>query len=320
MTTMINGNNRVLLEGLGSAEPLLYRQTVPPRLVHRVNGSDVFVTDLRVTGFNTFQVGVRWPASHGFFGPATPNSHDPLLFLESVRQAGLIIAHLAFEIPREFKFITHEKQFGITPAGLRTNGTEPVDVLMVVTAHDIRRRGKGFAGMLFEFKCFRDGIHVGSAAYRWSCVSAAGYARLRGRRTRSTPSETTISVPVAPHRIGRTDDVDVMLAETPGARGWLLRMDPQHPVVFDHHPIDHLYGNVAAEVARQAAQLVLDEPHALPIRGEFLLQRYIEFDTPCMVFADRAGVCNDGATSVRIAFEQDGQIAAEGTLEMLDCG
>jgi hypothetical protein len=295
---------------------MLFQQLVPPRLVRRVCSPDVFVTDLRVTDFNTFQVGVRWPAAHGFYGPITHRSHDPLLFLESLRQAGLLIAHVAFDIPAEFKFITHEKEFDISPAGLRTNDDRPVDLVITVTAHDIRRRGKGFAGMRFEFVCFRDGVQVGTAAYRWSCVSAAGYARLRGVHRDAVPALDDGCVPVRPELVGRRESIDVMLATVPGSPGWLLRIDPDHPVVYDH-PIDHVPGNGAIEVARQAALLVLGQPNALPIRGEFAFLHYIEFDKPCTVLGEVERTGADRATAVRILLEQDGHTAGQGVLELV---
>src|SRR2546428_4079849 len=146
MTTMINPQTGPLSEDLPGAEPALLGETVPRTLVHRVSASEVFVTDLRVTGFNTFEVAARWPGSHDFYGPTTRYSHDPMLLIESMRQAGLMIAHVAFEVPGEFKFITHEKRFDIAPGGLYTDGDAAVDVVIAVTAHDIRRRGRGFAG------------------------------------------------------------------------------------------------------------------------------------------------------------------------------
>ena len=318
MTTMIDPQKGPLSEGLPNAEPMLFQQTVPPRLVRRTNSPDVFVTDLRVTGFNTFQVGVRWPAAHNFYGPTTHHGHDPLLFLESVRQAGLLIAHVAFEIPTEFKFITHEKQFGISPAGLRTSGGEAVDTVITVTAHDIRRRGRGFAGMRFEFTCTRDGEPIGTAAYRWSCVSAAGYARLRGEHRTAAPASRAGLDLVAPRLIGRRDPIDVMLANRTAGPGWELCIDPNHPVVFDH-PIDHVPGNAAIEAARQAALLVFGRPTALPVEGEFSFQHYLEFDSPCLVFAALDGISATGASTARIVLEQDGHTAAEGSFGLLCC-
>jgi hypothetical protein len=316
MTTMINPPSGRLSDGLPSAEPALFEQTVPPELVHRVAGQDVFVTQLRVLGHNTFQVDVRLPGSHVFYGPTTPDTHDPLLFLESVRQAGLLIAHVAFGIPRDFKFVIHENQFSVSPAGLRTNGRQPVDLQLIVTAHDIRRRGRGFAGMRFEFACLRDGGQVASAGYVWSCVSAAGYDKLRGAYRTAMPPSRVGYVLVEPHRVGRQDEVDVMLAESPDEGVWTACIAPDHPSVYDHH-FDHMPGTGAFEVARQAALLVLGQPDALPIRGEFTFLHYIEFDKPCQVLAKSERVGADRTATVRIVFEQDGHTAAQGTIELL---
>lgn len=316
MTTMIDPQKGPLPEVLPDAEPTLFQQTVPPRLVRRVYNPDVFVTDLRVTGYNTFGVGVRWPARHGFYGPVTPHLHDPLLFLESIRQAGLLIAQVAFEIPTEFKFITHEKRYDVSPLGLRTDGARPVDVEIIVMAHEIRRRGRGFAGMRFDFTCLRDGVEVGTASYRWSCVSAAGYSRLRGEHATAAP-ESRQGMLIRPHLVGRSDEIDVMIAEAPGG-GWQVAIDPGHPVVFDHH-IDHVPGNGAIEVARQAALLATGRPDALPVGGDFSFHHYIEFDKPCRVLASRADARTD-RTAVRVSFEQDGHTAADGHFDLLMCG
>lgn len=318
MTTMINPSTGPLPDGLPSAEPVLFQQTVPRHLVHRTSSSEVFVTGLRVLDYNTFVVSARWPGAHAYYGPTTKYSHDPILLLETLRQAGLLIAHVAFEVPLDYKFITHEKQFDITPIGLRTNGLAPVDVEISVTAHDIRRRGRGFAGMLFEYTCFRNGVEIAKAAIRWSCVSAAGYARLRGEHFDVAPPVTYGLGPVRPELVGRSNVMDVMLSEAPGVDGWMLRIDPDHPVVFDHS-VDHVPGMAAVEAARQAALIVLGRPLSLPIRGDFALQRYVEFDQPCLVFAELDSIGDDRTRTIRITFEQDGHTAAEGTLGLLVC-
>jgi len=317
MTTMINPQQGLLSRCLPGAEPVLFTQTVPRHLVHRESASEVFITDLRVTGFNTFLVGTRWPGSHSFYGPTTRHSHDPMLLLESLRQAGLLIAHVAFEVPIDHKFITHEKRFDIAPEGLRTNGSKPVDVLVEVTAQDIRRRGRGFAGMLFEYRCLRDGREIATAAIRWSCVSAAGYARLRGDHHEVEPGSIGDSPGVAPALVGRGSARDVMISDTPGGEGFVLRLDPTHPVVFDH-PVDHVPGMAAVEAARQAAMVLLGQSRALPIRGDLALSHYVEFDRPCLIRVEPDGASTvAGASVVRVVLEQDGHVAASGTLELL---
>ena len=313
MTTMINPPRGPLSEGLPSADQALFEQTVAPKLVRRVVSDDVFVNDLRVLGHNKFEVGIRLPAAHIFYGPATTRVHDPLLFLESVREAILLIANVAFAIPPEYKYITHEKEYSVSVDGLRTDGNRPVDLVGIGTAVDIRRRGRGFAGMRTEFTCYRDGVRIGTAAYRWSCVSAAGYARLRGERKSAAPASREGVAVVAPELVGRRSEIDVMLAETP--RGLELCIDPAHPVVFDH-PIDHVPGNGAVEVARQAALLAIGKPHAVPTRCEFSFEHYIEFDSPCLVRPTVERVRPDGTSVVRVLFEQGGNTAASSTLEL----
>jgi hypothetical protein len=316
MTTMINPSRGPLPEGLPSAEQALFESTVPPALVRRVISQDVFVTDLRVLGHNSFQVGVRLPAEHVFYGPnTTTNTHDPLLFLEGMRQAILLIATIAYGIPTEYKYITHEKQYRVSPESLRSVGGRPVDIVAIATARDIRRRGKGFAGMVIEFDCYRDGVRMGTVAYRWSCVTPGGYKRLRGEHGTATPMARNGHGLVAPRLVGRSDEIDVMLAASPSGRGWEMRIAPDHPVVYDHY-IDHVPGNGAIEAARQAALMALGRPNAQPVGCEFSFLHYIEIDQPCQVYAEVDEVREDGITAVRIVFEQGGQTAAHGVLEM----
>jgi 2-oxo-3-(phosphooxy)propyl 3-oxoalkanoate synthase len=312
MTTVIKGQAESSNPELWSAGRLLITQSVPPGLIRRTNSTDVFVTHLGVLAENTFEVGVRWPGSHSFYRPVAPHLHDPLLFLESVREAGVLIAHAGYEIPKAFKFLTRDKRFRVDePEGLRTNGSDPVDVTLVVTARDIQRRAKSFAGMLFDAECYRDGVRIGSAAYRWSCVSAAGYARLRGQYRDAVPEAPTDTSPVPHDLVGRCASIDVMLAETAGRNTWLLRVDPEHGVIYDH-PMDHVPGNAIIEAGRQAALLVTNRPDAIPVGGELEFHHYIEFDQPCTVTA----VPLSGTSTVRLAFDQAGVRMADGTLSL----
>lgn len=318
MTTMLNPETGPVRGCLPGAEPVLFQQTVPRHLVHRTAGSDVFVTDLRVTGYNSFDVAARWPGDHEFYGPATPGTHDPILLVECLRQAGLLIAHVAFGVPLDHMFITHEKRFAVSPAGLRTNGTDPVEILISVTARDIRRRGGGFAGMVFDYRCLRDGVPIATGAIRWSCVSAAGYARLRGDRVNAVAPAVGRDGAVRPELVGRRDVRDVLLAEVPGrtGRGWQLRLEPGHSVIFDHS-VDHAPGMAVLEAARQAALIVTGQPRMLPVGGDFSFRHYVEFDAPCLVLAELEGETGGGIAVVRTVLEQEGHVAAEGTLELM---
>jgi 2-oxo-3-(phosphooxy)propyl 3-oxoalkanoate synthase len=304
MTVMINTRHE-LPAAVPSGERL-FKKPVSPRLVRRTNESDVFVTDLRVTGYDTFEVSARLPGSHQFYGPSA-GLHDPLLLLESVREAILLVGHVAYEIPREFKFITHDKQFSFLPDGLHTDGDNPVDLLITLTCLDIRRRGRRPAGMRTEVTVHRDGTQIGTATYRWSCVSAAVYAKLRGEYRSAVPAVREDAVPVRPELVGRTREVDVLLAEA--AEGSELRVDPAHEVLYDH-VIDHVPGNGVVEAIRQAALLTAEKPAALAIAGDISFAYYIEFDEPCLVTAEPAGA------GVRVVLDQHARTAATGVITL----
>jgi hypothetical protein len=169
--------------------------------------------------------------------------------------------------------------------------------------------------MRLSATCFRDGEPVGSASYELSCASAAVYRRLRGAHKEAKPALAVDAMPVTPALVGRTDPIDVLLGEAPGVRGWYLRVDPVHPVIFDH-VIDHVPGNAAVEAARQAAYLATGRPDATILRGAMTFNRYIEFDEPCLVFAEQTGG-SEGRRTVVVGFTQNGNISAEGTFELL---
>jgi hypothetical protein len=303
-----------LLTKLHGAERL-FQQPVPPSLVRRTNASDVFVTNLRVIGFDTFEVSARLPGSHTFYGPSG-GTHDTLLLLETARQAGLLVSHVVYDIPRKFKFITNDKQFHTTPGGLRTAaGDEPVDLVLTLTSHDIKRRGRRVGGMRTEVACRRDGELIGTATYRWSCVSDAAYVKLRGEYKDAVPPSREGAAVVRPELVGRTREVDVLLAETATGRGWELCVDPAHDVIYDH-VIDHVPGNAVVEAARQAALLAVGRPDAVPVSGEFAFAHYLEFDAPCLVSAEVVGETADGSVGVRFVLEQKGRSAVDGVMQL----
>lgn len=307
MTAMIENTLTGTTVELSNDQPHLFQQAIPPRLIRCVNASNVFVTNLRVLGEDTFEVSARWPAEHSFYGPVR-GRHDPLLMLETVRQAGLLVAHFAYEIPREHKFITNDKQFDAVPAGFRTGG-EAVDVVIMVTMHDIKRRGKRLAGMRTEAVCLRDGVRIGGATYRWSCVPTAVYERLRGEYLTLDPAAVTDRETLQPRLVNRTDDIDVMLAGAPEGGTWDLRVDTAHPVIYDHR-VDHIPGYGCIEAARQAALVAIGCPDATVVAGDLKFHHFLEFDSPCTVSAQQVGEA-DRARTVQVTFRQSGRLAVE---------
>jgi hypothetical protein len=61
-----------------------------------------------------------------------------------------------------------------------------------------------------------------------------------------------------PHRVGRLRRKDCVLERDRGGKGWQLRMDRDHAVLFDH-PTDHVPLMVMLEGFRQIGHLVTHE-------------------------------------------------------------
>ncbi|MFI5614929.1 ScbA/BarX family gamma-butyrolactone biosynthesis protein [Amycolatopsis sp. NPDC051903] len=294
--------------------PVDFQQTIPRSLVHRAAVSEVFVTDLNILGPGRFEVGAQWPRRHGFFGPRTPASHDPMLYTETCRQAGMLLAHRAYGVPLGYNFLSDHKAYDVDFAGLATD-CRPVDVVLQISAHDIAYRGKNVGGMRFEFDVFRDGEHIGTGSERWRCVSSAVYRRVRGEHFAATPFQVTVLPTVEPATVGRYDAHDVLVAATEQQGHWVLQFDPDHAVLFDH-AVDHVPGMVLGEAARQAALLTVGDPHALPLRAEFEFRSYVEFDAECRIRAEELAPADDGTRLVRVDFEQNGDTVMATELAM----
>ncbi|HEV7647111.1 MAG TPA: ScbA/BarX family gamma-butyrolactone biosynthesis protein [Actinophytocola sp.] len=306
------GQGRHLPDVLPGAASVSFQQTVPRRLVHRTAVSEVFITDLQIVDERTSHIGAQWPRAHSFFGPRT-QLHDPMLLAETIRQATLVVAHRAFDVPHDAHFVLLELTYDVREHGLRV-GRGPANITLVGRATDIRKRKNTVAGMSLNYDIYRDGEQIGGGAIRWRCISAASYARVRGDHHNAGHTSATKPTPVAPHLVGRHHDSDVVLGASPLPDTWLLRVDTGHPVMFDHL-VDHVPGMMVVEAARQAAQLLTGRPDMVPACGAFTYTHYIELDEPCIVRAEHLG-----DDLVKIIFEQSGKVVVTAALKPLERG
>lgn len=293
---------------------VVFEQTVPRHLVHRAAVAEVLLTDIKAISDTTFQVAAQWPRDHSFYRLNAMPYHDPMLLAETLRQAGLAIGHTVFEVPLDWQFMSHDKTYRMTEKGLSLHSS-PADILLSVTCDDIKWRGKRVGGMRMFYDVYRDGSLVGTAQSRWSCVSPAAYQRLRPEITDSQEPSEVQPLPVAASLVGREQDRDVVLAPLNDPNCWLLRADPEHPVLFDH-PIDHVPGMTLLEAARQAAKLALGLARLQPIECEFSFKRYVELNTPTIVRAEHGNASSAAEPEVRVFFEQSGKTAAIGSVRM----
>ncbi|NEA65561.1 ScbA/BarX family gamma-butyrolactone biosynthesis protein [Streptomyces sp. SID12488] len=299
--------------GTDTASPTgsLLTTTVPRGYVHRAAVAEVFLTGWEAaptahaaptTASDSFVVRAQLPRGHALFAPAHGHQ-DPLLLLESIRQAGTLLSHAEYGVPFGHQFLMWGLSFAATPAAL-TTGATPTDVELHTVCHDIVRRGRTISGMRYDVSVRRDGVPVATGGASFGVTSPAVHRRLR--EGRPTVVDRALPTPVDPAEVGHTDPGNVLLAAPArtGANGrpnsrvsggenrwanswanrWELRVDTGHPILFDH-PVDHVPGMLLIEAARQAARAATGRPDALLLGLDSNFTRYAELDAPCWMEA-----------------------------------
>lgn len=276
--------------------PDLLLATVPRGYVHRTSVAEVLLTGWEALPSDdgepsdAFVVRAQWPRSHAVFAPVM-GRQDPLLLVESIRQAGLLLSHAEYGVPLGYQFLMRDISFTATDDAFAHDAV-PTDVELLTTCHDIVRRGGVLVGMRYEVSVRRADRIVAAGGARFTCTSPAVYERLRGGRNQVAhrPSPTP---PLAPELVGRTSQEHVLLAAPTTApdersRRWELRVDTGHPVFFDHE-VDHVPGMLLIEAARQAVRAATRRPDGHLITLECTFSRYAELSAPCWVEVTTAG-------------------------------
>ncbi len=275
--------------------------------VHKLRGEEVLLRTWLETSPGRCELTARWPRGHDFYRPSR-GSYDPLLLAETVRQAVPLLSHAVHDVPREYKQAWEEFSFTVEPAASRVTASD--EVRLVVSCSDVVRRGSRFAGMTMESEVYLGKRLMGIAHTRFNNQPAAVYRRLRGSYADLEAAQEgclPVGPPVDPRRVGRTSPDDVVLSpalggERPGR--WLLRVDPAHPVLFDH-VVDHVPGMLLLEAARQAAHDV-GGPGTVVIGMRTDFVRYVEFDAPAVVVAGEPVPAGTDRRRIPLRIEQDG--------------
>ncbi|MGI9032597.1 MAG: ScbA/BarX family gamma-butyrolactone biosynthesis protein [Acidimicrobiales bacterium] len=237
-----------------------WSQTVRRELVHRAAVSEVLLTSISEAGPNCFVTGAQWPRAHVFYGPDRFGRHDSMLVPESLRQAGIAIAHSGYGVPFDRQFLMGDMWFAVSGGEGLTVGGRPTDVSLRVEFSHVRRADGALRRALVTMSVHRDQEPVASAAATMVCLEAAVYRKLRSR-TGGVVGEPSAPVgllpPVEPVLVGREQPADVVLGRSDGwvaghSASWPLRFDASHPILFDH-PVDHVPGMAQLEAFRQAA-------------------------------------------------------------------
>ncbi len=288
------------------------RALVTPELAHRPRAEDVFPASWVRLADDRFRVTAHWPAGHSFFGAVDDRHQDPMIVGETLRQTSMVLAHAEFGAPADTRFVMHDLEVSTDPAALLlADAAEPVTVDVVCS--EVRRRGRGLNGMRTTMEFRRAGRLVARGTGSTGCVSPAAYRRLRASRP-AAPESTRIPLPapVAPWRVGRLREDDVVLAPSGRPGTWLLRVDTRHPVLFAR-PNDHVPGMVLFEAARQAAAAASGRLPFLPSELSVSFRRYAELDGPCLIDTEVLDKGEDEVT-VRVSGRQDDEPVFDATL------
>ncbi|GAA2607640.1 ScbA/BarX family gamma-butyrolactone biosynthesis protein [Streptomyces sp. NPDC006349] len=285
--------------------------------MHRASLAEVLLTDWERVDDEHFTVTAQLPRQHSFFA-TVGGCHDPLLIAETIRQAGILLAHTEFAVPLGHQFLMQDLSIDASSEHLPV-GAAPASLELDITCSDIKRRGTKLSGLHFEAVIHRDGEVAGTGAATFTCASPAVYRRVRSASIGDrVPAALPLTSPSAPQDVGRLSPTDVVLSPVPMPDCWQLRVDTRHPVLFDH-PVDHVPGMVLLEAARQAAVAFLGHP-GIPVglTGEFT--RYAELDAPCLISVCALPEAADGRDRVLVTGRQSDRLVFSSTVTVAPAG
>ncbi|MFI9754743.1 ScbA/BarX family gamma-butyrolactone biosynthesis protein [Streptomyces collinus] len=334
--------------GTGLTRPeLTFDRGVPRTLVHKTAVSEVLLTDAVRTGPDRFAVAAQWPPHHVLFGDGMgpASTTDPLLLLETVRQAGIYVSHVYYDVPLAHPFLLTSIECEVEPPTPDSAVRQVPHCVLLDVQCVVERRAADRLGMSLEAQLVIDGRPQGRVGLCWQAVAPQRYARMRhpeGEVTApptgpSTAPPALADAVAAPHILGRRHDRDMMLAALPADPGtvqpalrdaWSLRLDTTHPVYFDH-ACDHVPGMALAESFAQAAALTSGRLAGIPIAelrwtlesSALSFTSFGELGRPVVIVAEPVSEpLEHGRRAVRVSAEQDGRLLAHGALVGLPFG
>jgi hypothetical protein len=309
-----------------------YSRTIDRALVHRSAVSEVFLTDLLPVGPQRAWCAAQLPLTHSYYSDHDQHQplFDPLLLLESCRQAAIAGSHSHMGIPDGTTMIVDTFAYENTwlPGLAVGDGPGELGVDTVFVKETVARTGRLRRGNVTQ-RLFVDGVRVGLHTMSVSFLKGSQAAALR-QAQRGTPAPFTSSLrqefppaTVAPGSVGRGSPANVVLsrpeADPDGVRAEVTPWFGNRSL-FDHS-YDHYPAMTLVESARQAALLATRTAsparrfHPTSFRARFL--SYAELDEPLRV-RTRARPTGERHPRHDVAFTQSGRTVAEVSVVLSD--
>ncbi|MGW1374399.1 ScbA/BarX family gamma-butyrolactone biosynthesis protein [Streptomyces sp. NPDC002446] len=277
---------------------------VPKEFVHLRYGDSVLLTGWHCTGAMEFQVTARWPAPDSGV-PGRGFRSGSMKAAQTVRQAGLLLAHAEFGAPLSHAVLLRTFDFAFDLERLEAE-KKPATLILKVLCEITKSRGSSISGLRMTMSIHHEGQQVGTAATSFEWIPPGVYRRLRGVHAEAVRDQPPLPAPVPPAQVDCATDVEVALTPTDKAGRWLLRSDFRNTALYDH-PVDHVPGLVLIEAAQQAARLVTSRGTFRPSAVTTVFDRYVEFDSPCWIEARPAAAEDEATAAVRVTGHQDGE-------------
>ncbi len=296
---------------------------VPRELVHRTHATEVFLADGLRIGQDRVYVAGQWPGIHLLHHPDVHGTSDPLLLVETARQAAIYLAHHFYAVPLGRRFVFCDLRLAIADrAALRATGTDldvELDCRVTVEPRSSDRR----FGARVQAEVAVAGRPCATIAVRLMAMEEARYEALR-RRSRQLPEPGGFVAPadlLAPDLVGRIWSWNVLLApQDPASAGnYRMHLDPAHPGFFEH-ACDHIPGIAFAEAFQQAAHHILHHPAAGATGSSARYQlestdvdfeSFGELHSPPVISLDGAADAGpDGRRPLALTATQEGRVLA----------
>jgi hypothetical protein len=260
--------------------------------VHKTAPAEVLVTALSVVSPDLVAVAARWPAAHRLYDRRPGTVGHLLLVVETIRQAGLCLAHAHLGVPLGERFIFHGMAVRSTAptsgTGEPTGGVAP-DGAVTLLEPTLRYRAGRPSGATLTARVEHDATPWATAEADFSWVPGPVYDRLRTAGRDRARAGTGGVIP-RPRQAGTVDPTAT------GQDRFPVVVDLEDPTFFDHE-VDHLPGMLLIDAALRAAA-VRSGPGIVPVGIDVTFDRFAELDRPTWVRTRSRGDADGPAVDV----------------------